>query len=212
MSLTGSQIPSGTITTQDDDIFLEGGPRIYFNDRRGSYRWNPDGDNFYWNLSGTSTYPVFEVGCYENFHFLDNVDINDIRCDRLGVVSTIQKRNYMEVTFDLKSFFPLTVLRHMLKGGAVTTNVTDEAEKFGFGPINNQQYYRVYFPFVYNEAEADFVSVTLHRAMFVDAWDWNWMYGDSHSVPITIRGYADSDMPPAQQFATVIRVDASAIP
>lgn len=211
MALTGAQTPQGTTNTQES-VFLEGGPVVYFEDFNGNYRFNPDADGFYWGLSGTGTYPAFEVGCYENFHFLDNVEMNDVRCDHLGVVATIQKRNYLDVTFDLKSFFPFAHLRHMLKGGStVTNNVADESSKFGLGPINNNQFWKVYFQLVYDEDAGDFVAVTLHKARFVDNWDWNWQYGNAHMLPITIRAYADNARPKEQRFATVIRVDQSVL-
>jgi hypothetical protein len=54
--------PLGTITTQED-LYIEGAPNIYFQDYLASPFNNPDGDGFYWGLSGTATYPVLEVGC-----------------------------------------------------------------------------------------------------------------------------------------------------
>ena len=210
MALTGAQIPQGTITTQES-VYLEGGPVVYFEDYNGNYRFNPDSDGFYWGLSGTSTYPAYEVGCYENFQIQDNVELNDIRCDSVGVVSTVQKRNYLEITFDIKSFFPFGVLRHMLNGGAVTNNLTDESSKFGLGKINNNQFWKVYFQLVYDEDAADFVAVTLHKAKFVNGWNWQWQYGSSHMANITLRAYADTNRDAANKFASIIRVDQSVL-
>jgi hypothetical protein len=211
MAITGTQIPQGTINSQEA-IYLEGGPDVYFEDYRGNYRFNPDSDGFFYGLSGTATYPAFNVGCYENFHFMDNVTMNDVQCDAIGVVDTLQKRNYLDITFDIKSMLPFTTLRHYLKGGgAVTTSLTDEAEKFGLGPINNAQAWKVYFYRIYDEEAGDFVSVTLHKAKFVDAWDWNWQYANAHMINVTMRAFADTNRPAAQRFATIIRSDPSVL-
>lgn len=208
MSLTGTATPQGTITTMED-VFLEGGPDVYFEDYSGNYRYNPDSNGFYWGLSGNATYPAYKVGCYENFHLKDNVTLNDVQCDSFGVVRTIQHRNYLEITFDLKSLLPYTVLRHMLKGGGVpVTNASDDLQIFGLGRIDNNQRWKVYFPLVYDTANSYFVAVTLHKAQFVDAWDWNWQYGNSHMVNMTMRAYFDSTKPTGQEFATVARVDS----
>lgn len=207
MALTGTQLPQGT-QVAPEGIYLEGGPRIYFEDQRGNYRFNPDSDGFYHGLSGSATYPVYEVGCFQDFHLVDNVELNDIRCDNLGVVATVQHRNFIDITFTLMSMFPLAILAKMLKGGgAVVNNQTDKAEKFGLGPISNNQYWKVWAPLVYDTVNASYVAVTLHKASFVDAFDWNWRYGDAHQMGLTLRGYADSSKPDAQRFATVVRVD-----
>lgn len=207
MSLTGTQTPQGTQVTPEQ-IYIEGGPKLYFEDYRGNNRFAPDSDGFYWGLSGTALYPTYEVGCYQDFHLVDNLDMNDIRCDSLGVVATLQHRNFLDVTFSLMSLFPLAILAKMLKGGgAVVNNQTDKAEKFGLGPINNSQYFKAWFPLVYDQTSGAYLSVTLHRAQFVNGWDWNWQYANSHAIPITLRGFADTTKPNEQRFATVIRVD-----
>lgn len=211
MSLTGTAVPQGTTTSQES-VYLEQGPSVYFEDYNGNYRFSPDSDGFYWGLSGTSTYPAYAVGCYQNFHWKDNVSMNDIRCDALGVVATMQHRNFMEVTFDLQSFFPLSVLAKMLKGAhAVTNNASDEAEKFGLDKIDNNKFWKVYFPLVYDQDASAYLAVTLHKAQFVDSWDWNMQYGASHSIGITLRAFADAARPNTQRFATVVRVDASVL-
>lgn len=211
MSLTGTSTPQGTTTSQES-LYLEGGPTVYFEDWAGNYRFNPDSDGFYWGLSGTATYPVYAVGCYQEFHLVENVTVNDVRCDNLGVVATMQHRNYLDVRFNLQSFFPLSVLARMLKGAyAITNNSSDEAEKFGLDKINNNQFWKVYFPLIYNPTDGSYVSVTLHKAQFIDSWDWNWMYAQSHQVNIAIRGFADASRPNTQRFATVTRVDSSVL-
>lgn len=209
MALTGTAAPQGTINTQED-LYLESGPDVYFEDYLGNYRHAPDGDGFYWGLSGTATYPAYKVGCYENFHFKDDVTMNDVRCDAFGVVRTLMKRNFLDVTFDLKSLFPFTTLRHMLKGGsAVTTNASEDSQKFGLGRIDNNQRWKIYFPLIYDQAQGFFVSVTLHKAQFVEGWDWNWQYANSHMINITLRAFFDATRPTGQEFATISRVDST---
>ena len=211
MALTGSHMVQGTAASQED-LYLEGGPDLYFADRRGSYNYDPDADNFYWGLSGTAAYPVYKIGCYENFSFMDNITLNDVRCDTVGVVASIQKRNYLEVKFDLKSFFPFSQLGKMLKGGgAVVNNTTQAASKFGLGEINNSRFLRMFFPLLYDHELDSFVSVTLHKTQFVEGWDWKWTYGNSHMINLTMRAFADTTRDASQRFASIVRVDPNVL-
>ena len=145
--------PLGT-AVQGEDIYLEGAPTIFFQDAEASPLFNPDGDSFYWGLSGTATYPYYEVGCVTDVSLADNVTLNDVLCDNVGVKATIQQRNYVEFNFTLQSFFPLSQLRHMLKFGAVTE--TAPTAKTGIGQINNNQYWHVYAPKVYDTDVGDY--------------------------------------------------------
>jgi hypothetical protein len=97
-----------------------------------------------------------------------------------------------------------------LKGGAVTE--TAPTQKFGFGPINNTQYWMIYAPRVYNTDVGDYVWIHLHKAMFVDAWTIGMAFGTSWSVTgISLRAYADSTKPSAQSFGMFGRSDFSVI-
>ncbi|MCV6900899.1 hypothetical protein OE165_28095, partial [Escherichia coli] len=80
----------------------------------------------------------------------------------IGVADTIQKRNYIEMNLTILTLFPLTALRHFLKINAPTTGTG--YEKSGIGQINNQQFYHVYSPKVYDEANAYWLTFWLNKA------------------------------------------------
>jgi len=199
--------PAGTIT-QQDEIYIEGAPYVYYQDYDGPLI--VDGDSFYWGLSGTVTYPVFQLACYEDVSLGSDVTVNAIRCDNIGDKDVIQKLNHLEFTLTLSSLLPLTALRHILRGSAVT--LSGQVEKMGIAAINNNQYYKVYLPKVYDDDTGDYLSITIHRAKFVDAWTLNMPSGDKWTVTgVTLWGFADDSKPAAQTFATVIRADPSAL-
>jgi len=207
--VTGSAY--GTIL-QQDDLYLDTAPTVYFQERvsgDGGYAFNPDADGFYWNLTGTSTNKVLEIGCYDTFQFVGNITMNTIRCDTVGDKGSIQKLNFVDITFNLKSFFPLETLRHIIRGGSVTT--ASGVEKMGIGQPNNNRFYRAYFPSVYDEQSGDYLAVTVHKAQFVDSWTMAINYGAQPTLGVILRGFADPNLPSDQLFATVIRSDASAI-
>jgi len=206
--VTGSTL--GVTPTTQDEISIEGAPNVYFQDYDNGPAYNPDGDGFYWNLSGTSTYPVYQLGCYIDVSLGEDVTLNAVRCDTVGDKSAVQRRNYIELTLTLQHLFPLSVLRHVMNASAVTS--ASPTEKMGIGKINNNQFWMVYLPKVYDEDAPDYVAFQLHRAQFVDAWSISMTSGEPWSLSgVRIRGYADETKPTAQQFATVIRLDDSAI-
>lgn len=207
MAVADYYAPTGTIVTEED-IFLEGGPEVYIG---GVLQNAPDSDSFYWGVSGVAGNPVYSIGCYEDFRFRDNVAVTDIRCDTVGSKGTIQKRNYLEAQFNLKSLFPLTMLRLLMRGGAVTTNATENTEKMGLGEIDQNVYFMVYFSRVYDDDAGDYVSVTGHRCQVVDAWELATPYGAPWMISVRVRMYADDTLPVDQRFATVIRYDPSAL-
>jgi len=205
--VTGSAV--GTMTSQED-LFLEGAPTIFFQDADAPEWYAPDADGFYWQLSGTATYPVYEIGCVSDVSLTENLTMNDVLCDNVGVKDTIQQRNYLEFTFTIQSFFPLDVLRHMLGGGAVTE--TPPTQKFGMGKINNAQFWHVYAPTVYDTEAGDYFAIQLHKAKFVDAWTINMSFGTPwNATGLRLRAFVDSAKPAAQQFGVFIRADASVI-
>jgi hypothetical protein len=189
---------------------LEGAPSIYFQDATATPLYNPDAGGFYWNLSGTATYNVHEVGCPTNLSLTENLTVNDVLCDNLGTIATIQQRNYIEFTFDLQSFFPYQTLRHLLKFGSVTE--TAPTQKMGIGKVNNNLYYHVYAPKVYDEDVGDYVWIYLHRAQFVDPWTINMSFGSPWTATgIKLRAFVDTTKPAAQQFGMFGRSDFSVI-
>lgn len=205
--VTGSAI--GTIEATES-IFMEGAPSIFFQDATANPWYNPDAQGFYWNLSGTATYNVYEVGCPTNLSLTENLTVNDVLCDNLGTIATIQQRNYIEFTFDLQSFFPFQTLRHLLKFGSVTE--TAPKQQMGIGKINNNLYYHVYAPKVYDEDVGDYVWIYLHRAQFVDPWTINMTFGSPWvATGIKLRAFVDTTKPAAQQFGSFGRSDLSAV-
>ena len=201
--------PLGNLDLQED-LYLEGAPNIYIQNADANPLHNPDADGFYWGMSGTATEPVYEIGCPTDLSFSENVTINDVLCDNVGVKSTIQQRNYVQFTFTVQTFFPLQTLRILLKGGAVTE--TAPTQKFGFGPIDNNQYWMLYTPKVYDVANADYVWLHFHRTQFVDAFTINMPFGTPWSiVGIQLRAYADTTKPQAQWFGMFGRLDPSVI-
>lgn len=200
----------GLVNAQTE-IYIESAPAVYYGDIAVPYWFNPDSDGFYWNLSGTTTYPLYQLGCYENVTFSDNLTINQVRCDTFGDKDMIMRRNYLELRFTLKSFFPFAVMSAAMNGGTVTRNLSEHTEKFGLGVINNNKYYRVYFPKVYDEDNGDYVAITGHRAKFVSTGELAMTYGNAWALPVTLRLLADTTKPSAQTFATVIRSDRSDI-
>ncbi len=178
---------------------------------------NPDGDGFYWGMSGTTQDPAIALGCITDVSLADNVEVNDVRCDTDGVRDTIQRRNYVEFVFTLQTLFPLTTIRDVLHLGPITSS--GGVEKAGIGDINNQRFVRVYAAMVYDEDSGDFLNFSLHRAKFVNAWTINMRYGESWQITgLRIRAFAEttaenssSAIPNAQKFGTIIRADASLI-
>ena len=201
--------PVGTITTQED-LYLEGSPNIYFQDYNASPLNNPDSDGFYWGMSGTSTYPVLEVGCPTDVSLTEDLTLNDVLCDNVGVKDTVQQRNYVQFEFTIQSFFPYDVLRHMLKGGAVTE--TAPTQKFGMGAVSQTQTWMVYAPKVYDIDAGDYVWIWLNKAKFVEAWTINMTFGSPWQMTgIRLRAYADTTKTQDQYFGMWGRSDASVI-
>lgn len=201
--------PLGTINAQDD-LYLDTAPSLWFQDFLADLCNNPDGDGFYWGLTGTTTYPAFALECYEGVVLTASYEGTNIRCDTVGDKGQIQKLSYIDLTFTLKTMLPLATLTKILRGGTVTTNA-GATEKMGIGQPNNQQYWHVYGALVYDETAGDYINFTAHRCQFVDAWALTFAYGAPSTLSVTLRAFADSDKPSDQLFMTVIRADPSAI-
>lgn len=203
--------PLGTVTSQED-LYVEGSPYIYFQDDHASPLFNPDADGFYYGLSGTSSYPAYLLGCIQDVSLTEGVTMNDVRCDTIGVVDTIQKRNYIEFNMTILSQFPITVLRHLLNLGAVPVTGSGK-EKVGIGGIDQNQHYHVYAPKVYDEINGYYLLFYLHKAKFVDAWTINMKYGEPWTTTgIKLRAYADQNKLSTMRFGTIARFDLGALP
>jgi len=205
--ITGT--PAGSSVTQED-LYLEGAPVIIIQDYNASLLNNPDSDGYYWGLSGTATYPYKIVGCVEDVSLTEGLTMNDVRCDTDGIKDTVQRRDYIEFNMTIKSLFPLTVASDFLNLSTPTTG-TDK-EKTGIGAINNNRFYHVYAPKVYDEDTGDLLIFNLHKAKFVDAWTIEMRYGDNWAVTgVKLRAYADTTKPAAQKFGVIVRTDPSAL-
>jgi hypothetical protein len=204
--ITGSA--TGTMTTSED-IYFEGAPTLYFQRHEAAELYSPDADGYYWQLSGSSTYPVYEVGCLTAVSMTEDITMNDVLCDNVGVKSTVQQRNYLEFNFTLQSFLPFDVLTHILKGGTVTE--TAPMQKFGLGKINNNVYWHAYWPKVYDEDVGDYIAIHLHKCQFVDSFNIDMPFGSPWQAPVKLRAFVDPDKPAAQQFGVFLRADASVI-
>ena len=202
--------PLGTGVTQEA-LYIEGAPTIFFQDYRANPLNNPDASGYYWGLSGTTPYPWNELGCITDVKISEDVTMNDVRCDTVGVVDTIQKRNYVEFTATIVSIFPFSVLSKMMNLSPAT--VGSGVESVGIGQIDNTLHYMMYAPKIYSEADNDWLLFHLHKAKFVDAWELPFTYGEAWKLTgIRIRAFADNTKPSNQLFGTIKRFDASAIP
>lgn len=205
--ITGT--PIGNVDSQDE-IYVEGAPNIYIQDYNASPLNNPDGDNYYWGLSGTTSYPVFNIGCVQDVSLTEGLTMNQIRCDAVGDKGTIQRRDYIELELTVTTLFPLATLRHVLNISSPT--VGSGVEKAGIGQINNNRFYMAYCPKVYDQDTGDYVLFHLHKAQFVDAWTINMTPAEPWMVQgLKLRAYVDDSKPAGQEFAVIVRADASAV-
>ena len=208
MLSTGTPVGGGT---SQEEIYIEGAPSIFFQDYRANPLNNPDAQGYYWGLSGTSTYGWKELGCITDVKLSEDVSMNDVRCDTVGVKDTIQKRNFVEFTATIQSLFPLSVLAPIMNLSPATVGTGFETA--GIGQIDNTIHYMMYAPKVYSEVDNDWLMIHLHKAKFVDAWELPFTYGEAWKLTgIKIRAYADTTKPAGQLFGVIRRSDASALP
>lgn len=201
--------PLGTLTTQED-LYVDSAPYLFIQNSLATPLKNPDGLGFYWGLSATSTYPVYEIGCPVDVSMTEGLTMNDVRCDHVGLKNTIQQRDYVDFVFTVKSLFPVSVLSAILNGS--TSSKSAPVEGFGLGKINNNTFWHLYAPTVYDTDNGDLLIVHLHKAKFVDAWTINMAYGDQWTITgLKMRGFADTTKPETQKFGVIIRSDLSAV-
>lgn len=200
--------PIGSVTTQED-LYIDGAPNIFYQDYTATPLWNPDGDGYYWGMSGTSTYGVKELGCITEVSLEQGVTANDVRCDTVGLKGTIQRRDYIDFIFSLQSFFPLSIYAEI--GGFSAATVVTNYEKMGMGVFDNTQYWMVYAPRVYSDDAGDYLTVHLHKCQFVNPGPLQMRYGEPWIQSFTLRAFADTTKPSTQQFGTLIRFDRSVL-
>lgn len=203
--------PLGNIITQES-IYLEGAPYIYYQDASATELNNPDTDSYYWGLSGTSLYPVYLLGCVSNVTLSENLTINQVRCDNIGDVAAVQRRHYLQFSLEIQTLFPFSALANIIKSPQTTLS-SGGLQKMGIGAINNNKFWHIYAPKVYDDSTGDYLSFTLHRAQFVDAFSLAMTMGTNWKLSgLKVMAFADDTKPANQLFATIIRADASAIP
>lgn len=208
MLVTGT--PLGNVVSQEE-LYIEGAPYIFIQDANASPLFNPDADGYYWGLSGTTLYPVNQLGCILDVSLTEGLTMNDVRCDTVGVKDTIQRRDYVELTLTIQSMFPNAVASKLMN--LSTTSVSSGLEKTGVGGINNSKKFMVYMPKVYDEDTGDYLVIHLHKAKFVDAWTINMASGEPWKLTgLKIRAYADDTKPSTERFGVFIRSDKSALP
>ena len=206
MTLSASDYtPTGTVLTASD-VYMEGGPEFWLG---GVPKYSPDTDGFYWGLTGTVANPLYKIGCYTDFRFRDNIQMQEVRCDTVGVIATIQKRAFLELSFTLHTLLPLAQMRYFMRGAAVTTNLAEHAEKMGLGDINNNLFWPVFLSRVYDQDAGDWFSITGHRAQIVDVWEIAMTFGMPWQMGVKMRLNADLTKPATQRFATIVRYDPS---
>jgi len=200
--------PDGTIN-QQEELYIDGAPNLFIQDYSASVLNNPDAAGFYYGMSGTATYPIKEVACITDVSFMQGVTANDVRCDTVGVKDTIVRRDYVDIQFSLQTFMPLSIYTNIVNFSAAT--VSTPTEKVGIGVYNNNQFWHLYAPKVYDDNVGDYLFFWLHKVKFVEPGDLQMRYGEPWIQQFTARAYADTTYPTTQQFGMILRSDASAV-
>jgi hypothetical protein len=208
MTLT-TGTPLGNIVTQEDR-FLEGSPYLYIQDYRAGSLNHPDANGYYWNLSGTSTYPVYSLGCIQDVKMTDNVTLNMIRCDTVGNKAAIQRRNEVDVDFQLNSLLPLAVTKILMN--MFDSLEVSGREYVGIGKINNNQYWQVYAPKIYDDVAGYWIMAHFARCQVVGNFVWDMNINGHKLTGIKIAALVDETKPANQLFGCLARFDASALP
>ena len=204
--ITGS--PIGSVVNAEE-LYIEGAPNLYVQDYSADPLFNPDGDGYYYGLSGTSSYPVYGLACVDSVTFQQGITANDIRCDTVGNKGMIQRRDYVQFTFNLKTLMPLSMYAKIANFSDAL--VSAPYEKVGIGGFNNNRYWMVYAPKVYDEDSGDWLLFHLHRAQFVEPGDLTFNYGEPWVQSFSVRAFADDTRPSTQRFGVIVRTDVSAI-
>ena len=84
-------------------------------------------------------------------------------------------------------------------------------KKFGLGKIDNNQFWHLYTPKVYDENAGDYIWLYFHKAQFVDAWSISMAFGSAWKLAVKLRAFADTTKPTAQLFGMWGRSDLSAV-
>lgn len=203
---TGS--PIGNIITPEE-LFIEGSPYIFVQDSKAPPLNNPDANGYYWNMSGTSTYPVYQLGCIQDVKMTEDVTLAMIRCDTVGDKDAIQRRNYIDIEFQLNSVFPLNMAR--LSSNFSPSLTMTGREYSGISRINNRQWWMVYMPKVYDEVNNSWIMAHFHRVKFVGNFSWAFGIDGWKITGLKARALIDETKPSNQLFGTLARFDSTGV-
>jgi hypothetical protein len=140
----------------------------------------------------------------------EDVTLNMIRCDTVGDKAAIQRRNFLTVEFQLNSILPLTVtkvLMNMFDSTAVTGK-----EFVGMSKINNNVYYMLYAPKVYDDVAGYWIMAHFHRCQITGNFTWDMALSGHKLTGIKVTALIDETKPANQLFGTLGRFDLSALP
>jgi hypothetical protein len=201
--------PVGNIVSQEE-LYLEGSPYLYLQDYRATPYRHPDANGYYYGLSGTSTYPVYSLGCIQNTKMTEDVTLNMIRCDTVGDKEALQRRNYIEMEFELNSQMPLSVSKILMNFFDSTT--VSGAEFVGMSKINNNIHWMLYAPKVYDEVAGYWILMHLAKCKIVGNWTWDLNINGWKLTGIKVRALIDETKPANQMFGVLARFDPVALP
>jgi hypothetical protein len=201
--------PLGTINSQEE-IYLEGSPYLYLQDYRALPLNHPDANGYYWGMSGSASYPVYALGCILNTKMTEDVTLNMIRCDTDGDRAAIQRRNYIDMEFELSSLLPLSITKLLMNFFDSTT--VAGIEYVGMGKIDNARYWMLYAPKVYDDVAGDWIMAHFHRCQVVGNFTWDMNINGHKLTGIKVRAFYDTTKPAASGFGTLARFDLSALP
>jgi hypothetical protein len=196
--VTGS--PLGNILTQEEK-YLEGSPYLYIQDYRATPLNHPDANGYYWNLSGTTAYPVYSLGCIQDVKMTEDVTLNMIRCDTAGDKAAIQRRNFLTFEFQVNSLLPLAVTK-VLMNMFDSTSITGK-EFVGISKINNNIYWQLYAPKVYDEVAGDWIMVQLHRCQITGNFTWDFNLAGHKLTGVKLTALIDETKPANQLFGVL---------
>jgi hypothetical protein len=205
--VTGSSI--GNILSQEEK-YLEGAPYLYIQDYRAAPLHAPDANGYYYGMSGSTNYPIYSLGCIQNVKLTEDVTLNMIRCDTVGDKAAIQRRNYLDMEFELNSQLPLSVTAKIMNMFNSTT--VSGAEFVGVSKINNNIYYMLYAPKVYDEVAGYWILMHFHRCQIVGNFTWDLNINGWKLTGLKVRALIDETKPSTQMFGVLARFDNNALP
>lgn len=201
--------PVGNILSQSE-IYMEGAPYLYIQDYRAGTLNHPDANGYYWNLSGTSQYPIYSLGCIQDVKLTEDVTLNMIRCDTVGDKAAIQKRNYLQIEFSLISLLPLSISAVLMNMFNSTT--LSGKEYVGISKINNNIFYQIYAPKVYDEVAGYWIMMQLHKCQITGNFTWDMALAGQKLTGIKATAFIDETKPATQMFGVLANFNTTTLP